>query len=793
MTSNPEDTPLPAPRVGINADLLFDASPMPTWIFDIKDYAFLAVNQAACEHYDYTEEEFLRMTIRDICLPEDFPRVIEQLTRLPFSFEREAVLRHRRKDGTLLFVEPARQAMEYNGRSAVFSVLNDVTDRVRVESALKESEERTRLILQTSLDAVVEIDGDSHITGWNRQAEAIFGWSQEEAIGRRLSETIIPAKYRAVHLKGLKHFFKTGEGPVLNQRIEITALRRNRDEFPVELAITPIKTAHGVTFSAFVRDISERKSAEEALKRSETQLRDILDNTPSVIYLKDLEGRYLLINRAFERLNGRSFAEVQGKTDFDIFPPDLSEPIVANDRRVIEAGEAIQFEEIGPFEDRVLTYLSTKFPLRDAQGNIYALCGVSTDITGIKQEEVTRGFLTEATELLASSLDYEQTLQKVADLAVPHIADWCGVDMVEEDGSIRLLAVAHVDPEKVKWARELRNLYPPNPSELYGLPNVLRTGQSEIYPDIPDELLVATARDERHLELARFMGLRSVMIVPIVSRERVLGAVTFVTTNESGHNYVEEDLVLAEGLAARAALAIENARLYRAAQDELTERRRAQDALIRHQAEIEALNVRLKRSMRETHHRVKNNLQVVSALLDMQEMQYSELVPISVIVRLRQHIMSLSAIHELLTYQAQDDAEVNDLSVKETMDKLVPILRGIVAGRTIEFAIEDVRLPVRQVTTLTVLVNELVSNAVKHGKGRIGINFRIREGKAALGVSDEGPGFPHDFDPVNGVNTGLELVQTLARLDLNGETRFENRLEGGASIVVEFPIPSLTP
>jgi two-component sensor histidine kinase len=90
-------------------------------------------------------------------------------------------------------------------------------------------------------------------------------------------------------------------------------------------------------------------------------------------------------------------------------------------------------------------------------------------------------------------------------------------------------------------------------------------------------------------------------------------------------------------------------------------------------------------------------------------------------------------------------------------------------------------------------VNELVSNAVKHGKGRIGINFRIREGKAALGVSDEGPGFPPDFDAVKEANTGLDLVQTLARLDLNGETRFENRPEGGASIVMEFPIPNSTP
>jgi two-component sensor histidine kinase/PAS domain-containing protein len=526
---------------------------------------------------------------------------------------------------------------------------------------------------------------------------------------------------------------------------------------------------------------------------------------------------------------------------------------------------------------------------------------------------LTQRFLTEATEALASSLDYEQTLQKVADLAVPHIADWCGVDMVEEDGSLRLLAVAHIDPEKVQWAYEQRRLYPPDLNAAHGLPNVLRTGRSEIYPDIPDELLVATARDARHLELTRYLGLRSAMIVPILARERVLGIITFITTQESGQNYTDEALLLAEGLATRAALAIENARLYRAAQEELTERRRvqealersearfrfalansdisvymqdrdlrytwvysgktneertriygktddefleavdaarlteikrrvlqtgveerhiaratyrgqepeyfdtvfaplrdaegtvvgvtgtvtdvterkkAQDALVQHQAEIEALNVRLQRSMSETHHRVKNNLQVISALLDMQEMQHEDVVPISEIVRLRQHIKSLSAIHDLLTFQAKKDAEVYDLSVKEAIDKLVPMLQAMVAGRTIVVSVEDLRMPVRQSTTLTVLVNELVSNALKHGKGRIDLAFFTRNGNAVLEVRDEGPGFPESFDPVTGANTGLELVQTLARLDLQGETRFENRGGGGAWAVVEFPIPS---
>src|SRR5262249_51297653 len=136
-------------------------------------------------------------------------------------------------------------------------------------------------------------------------------------------------------------------------------------------------------------------------------------------------------------------------------------------------------------------------------------------------EEATRRFLTEATEVLASSLDYERTLQKVAELSVPHIADWCVVDMLEEGNSIRLLAVAHVDPEKVKLAYELRERYPLLKDES-GISAVLRTGHPEIYSDIPEEILAIGARDAKHLEMLQVIGLRSVMIVPIIARKCVL-------------------------------------------------------------------------------------------------------------------------------------------------------------------------------------------------------------------------------------------------------------------------------
>ncbi|HEU4846646.1 MAG TPA: PAS domain S-box protein [Rubrobacteraceae bacterium] len=184
-------------------------------------------------------------------------------------------------------------------------------------------------------------------------------------------------------------------------------------------------------------------------------------------------------------------------------------------------------------------------------------------------------FLSEASAALTSSLDYRATLARVARLAVPQLADWCAVDVREEDGSTHQLAVEHENPEKVAWAHELQQRYPPDADAPRGVPEVLRSGRSEFYPDVTDEMLVAAARDPEHLRLMRRMSFTSAMVVPLVARGRTLGAITLVSA-ESGRRYDSADLELAEELARRAALAVDNARLYDEAQKEISERNRAE-------------------------------------------------------------------------------------------------------------------------------------------------------------------------------------------------------------------------
>jgi serine phosphatase RsbU (regulator of sigma subunit) len=206
-----------------------------------------------------------------------------------------------------------------------------------------------------------------------------------------------------------------------------------------------------------------------------------------------------------------------------------------------------------------------------------AACGQAIRRIRAREEAAERArqlsFLADVSAELLGNLDYRATLTNVANLLVPDLADWCAVDMVER-GGVATLAVAHTDPDKVAWAWELQRRYPPDPDAPTGAPNVIRTGVSELYEEITDEMLAAGARDEEHLRLARELKLRSAIVVPLRVHDRTLGAITLIRA-ESGRAYGPADQVFAEELGRRAALAIDNAQLHSATRDVARQLQRA--------------------------------------------------------------------------------------------------------------------------------------------------------------------------------------------------------------------------
>ncbi|HYJ80553.1 MAG TPA: GAF domain-containing protein, partial [Longimicrobiaceae bacterium] len=194
-------------------------------------------------------------------------------------------------------------------------------------------------------------------------------------------------------------------------------------------------------------------------------------------------------------------------------------------------------------------------------------------------------FLAEVSRCLADSLDYETTLTSVAGMSLPYLDAWCIVDVLEPGDGIRRLAVLHPDPGRQEAARALHERYPPHRDDLIGAPRVMRTARAEMAFRVSDAALAASARDAEHLELLRTLGIDAYVIVPMVARGHVLGAITFVTA-AGGRRFGDIDVAVAEDLARRAALAIDNARLHA---DALQARDAAEEAM----TELEAANEEL--------------------------------------------------------------------------------------------------------------------------------------------------------------------------------------------------------
>ena len=308
-------------------------------------------------------------------------------------------------------------------------------------------------------------------------------------------------------------------------------------------------------------DLNIRKKSEQDVLR----LAAIVNSSEDAVVIKAQDGTIQMWNPGAERLFGYPSNEVIGKSIQIIYPPDrLGE--FQNALARIERGEATDpFDTVRVAKDgRRIDVSVNETLIRDAKGAVIGVSKAMRDITPRKRAEESARFLAEVNDVLASSLNYETTLASIARLAVPHLADWCAVYITLEDGTIRELALTHVDPEKIEFAHELQRRYLDDPNAPYGVPTVIRTGKPELAPPFADTP-GTTSSDGNALNLSPDPGLKSLMVVPLIAPGRTFGAITFVSA-ESGRNYGPADLALAQDLARRAALAVDHARLYNKAQ-----------------------------------------------------------------------------------------------------------------------------------------------------------------------------------------------------------------------------------
>ncbi len=310
---------------------------------------------------------------------------------------------------------------------------------------------------------------------------------------------------------------------------------------------------------------SDSPQLDSALERA------LLEGVGIGITVQDAAGRLIYANQLAAQIVGfpspealcaASESEVVAR--FEVFHAD-GRPLPAEElpSRLALGGRStgeimVRFRVRGEKRERWSFVRAT--PVRDRSGTVTHAISFFREVTSENRADEYRRFLLRATEELNSSLDYEKTLATIARFAVPLVADWCAVDLVDGERTKRV-AVAHVDPTKLHFVEELERRYPPDPKTASGVPNILRTGRSELKSDLPHELIAAAAIDDEHLRLIEQLQLCSYIGVALTVRGRTIGAITFAMA-ESGRHYSEVDLEFAEALADRAALAIENARLF---------------------------------------------------------------------------------------------------------------------------------------------------------------------------------------------------------------------------------------
>ncbi len=734
-------------------EALFNRSLFCVYVHDFEG-RFLDANTAALSLLGYDQNEIKNINFSSLLDEGQMQTAFKTIAEIKQTgFQRKpTIYKLRKKDGGHIWVETEASVIYKSGEPfAVQGIARDIADRVRMEESLRESEEMFRGISASAQDAIIVIDNDGHISYWNDAAERMFGYGKNEAVGRS-AKIIIPDEYSDAFAKGFAVFRKTGKGPQLEETLELTARRKDGSRFPVELSVAGAKIKNRWNAIGIVRDITERKLALEALWESEEKFRNLAEQSPNMIFI-NRKGRIVYANEKCEEIMGYTREELYSP-DFDflvLIAPEFREKIKGNFNRHLRG------EDVPPYEYSILTKAGKRIeailtPKLIDYEKEKAILGTITDITEQKKAENIKGSIYKISEAVHSARDLGEL--------------FCSIHaIIGELMPAKNFYIALYDKDKERlsfpyFADEYDQT--PAPKKLgKGLTEyVLRTGEPLLAsPEVFEELV-------RKGE-AELIGAPSIdwLGVPLKMDHQTFG-VLVVQSYTEGVRFGEEAKEILNFVSGQTAMAI---------------RRKHQEEKIRESLrEKEVL-------LQEVHHRVKNNMQIISSLLNLQASQTKDRDFIRMVKDSQTRIRSIALVHEKL-YRSRDFANINFTDYAESLAvhlfQFNQVDSNVVRLRT---KLEDVFLDIQTAIPCGLILNELVTNALKHAfppgtDGEILVELRpLEEDTFEMIVRDNGVGIPDELDVGSTATLGLQIVSTLVR---QIEGSIEVQKDGGTTVKV---------
>ncbi len=743
----------------------------------------------------------------------------------------------------------ASKLLDHEGKmyGAIESV-RDITDRKDAENRLKRSEQRFRAVAESAVDGIVTTDQNGEILFYNESLGRIFGYSRDELIGANLT-ILMPDRLKDDYLKGLKIYKESGEHRRLGKTLKTRGLRKDGTEFSFEMSLSAWRSGGRNFFTSIIRDITERKKAEEALKKSERLLADMFDFLPDATFAIDHEGKVIAWNRALEEMTGYLKEDMLGKGDYEYAIPwygekrpilidligDEGSEYVGKYDFIDKEGQTLKAEVFVPslYGGRGAYVWVKASKLLDHKGRMYGAIESVRDITDRKDAE----------NRLKRS---EQRFRAVAESAVD------GIVTTDQNGNIILfnkslteifgyekkeimrksLTILMPDRFRKNYLNELNNFKRSGQHRLIGR-TVVTTGLKKDDTEFPFEMSLSAWKSEDKIyftSIIRDITERKKAENALKNSESFLNSIIdqsphpmwisdsegyLIRINQAcldllditreevmgSYNIFKDDIVeeqgymplirgvFEEGRTVNFELVYDSKQLKHLALKNYVHiildvtifpikdaQGRVTNAVIQHRniTEIKKAEIRIKKSLeekeillKEIHHRVKNNLQIVSSVLDLQG-SYVKTDPtaVNVLKESQNRVFSMALIHEML-YQSKDLNKINfDDYIKSLISHLFHSYRLKIPIDSV-IDVKDVSLNIETAVPCGLIISELVSNSLKYAfddekSGEIRISLKSKDNEYELIISDNGVGFPENLDYKNiKLSLGLQLVNSL--------------------------------